>query len=161
MAANVLIDLQHDCGQGFAPVSRFRCGEVQQLISNIKCTPEPPKLPPYVPSEHILLAIEHAELHREIIKIPAEDMTNELFDFLWSSEHPYPFVVTGIQERLQYPWSPDFFTQLLGDQQCLIQDCETSAVRVGTVREFFSHFGSDSTEREVLRLKVDFDLNHS
>ena len=34
-------------------------------------------------------------------------MTNEFFDFLWSSDNPYPFVVTGMDHRLQFPWSAD------------------------------------------------------
>ena len=133
---------------------------MEEIISDIEHLPEPPKLRPYTPDERILFAIEQAKLHREVIKIPAKDMTNELFDFLWSEDHPYPFVVTGIKEALQYSWSPELFTKILGDESCLIRNCETGTDRKATVGEFFSKFGLDldSTERVVECLKVVFKL---
>jgi len=39
------------------------------------------------------LAIKTGQAAWEVYQIPAMYMANELFDFLWSSDHPYPFVV--------------------------------------------------------------------
>ena len=124
------------------------------MISDIEGLNEPQVQPPYIPNKRIQSAMKRAELYREIIRIPADEMSNELFDFLWSSENPYPFVVTGIHSRLQYPWSAEFFSNIMGDQECEIENCRTGAVHRIKVRDFFKNFGSDLDDEEVFRIKV-------
>jgi hypothetical protein len=151
--------VQHSCSstlQNFVPLSRFHNDEVQSIISDIELESlsELPRSSPYIPNERIQSAIKRAELYREIIRIPAAEMSNELFDFLWSPENPYPFVVTGIHERLQYLWNPGFFRKILGDESCKIENCRTGDVQTIKARDFFRNFGLDLDGGEVFRLKV-------
>jgi hypothetical protein len=149
--------VQHNCSsalQNFVPLSRFRNDDVQRIISDIEGLSELPRPPPYIPNERIQSAVKRAELYMEIIRIPVAEMSNELFDFLWSSENPYPFVVTGIHKRLQYLWNPEFFSKIVGDQSCEIENCHTGVVQTIKARDFFRNFGFDLDGGNVFRLKV-------
>ena len=149
--------VQHNCSstlQNFVPLSRFHDDEVQRIISDIEGLSELPRPSPYIPNERIQSAIKRAELYMEIIRIPAAEMSNELFDFLWSPENPYPFVVTGIHKRLQYLWNPEFFSKIVGDESCEIENCRTGDVQTIKAQDFFCNFGFDLDDGEVLWLKV-------
>jgi hypothetical protein len=143
--------------EDFVPVSRFSPGELDDLIQVIESLPEPPTTSQYVQSPKIVTAKAQAISMQEPITIAYDEMSNELFDHLWSSEEdPYPFVVTDVTRYLQYTFSPEFFREydVLGDQPCIIQNCETGEELESTVAEFFSKYGSTSEGRQVLRLKV-------
>jgi hypothetical protein len=100
--------------------------------------------------------MERADSVREIISIPHNELTNELFDHLWAREDPYPIIVTPIpgQKLLQYPWTPEFFARVTGNTECDAQDCETGDIVRTTVGAFYSLFGKEDDARRVVKLKV-------
>jgi hypothetical protein len=112
----------------FAPISRFAPGEVKQLILGIETTlHNTPPPHPFTATPSIAAAMRRADSHREIISIPRDELTNDLFVHLWARDDPYPLVVTPIpgQKLLQYPWTPKFFMGITGGTACNAQDCET------------------------------------
>ena len=139
----------------FAPISRFAPGEVKQLILDIETTLHnipPPR--PFTVTPSIAAAMQRADSHREIISIPHNELTNDLFVYLWARDDPYPLIVTPIpgQKLLQYPWTPKFFIGITGGTSCNAQDCETGEIVPTTVGNFYSLFGKEY--EQVLRLKV-------
>jgi [histone H3]-dimethyl-L-lysine9 demethylase len=158
--------IQHQClsrtGQyhtlpDFAPISRFAPGKVKQLILNIKTTLHnipPPR--PFTVTPLIAAAMRRADSHRETISIPHNELTNDLFVYLWAQDDPYPLVMTPIprQKLLQYPWTPKFFMDITGRTPCDAQDCETGDIVPTTVGDFYSLFGKEYDNSRVLKLKV-------
>jgi [histone H3]-dimethyl-L-lysine9 demethylase len=100
--------------------------------------------------------MQRADSNREIISIRHNELTNDLFVHLWARSDPYPLLVTPIpgQKLLQYPWTPEFFTDITGKTPCDAQDCETGEIVRTTVGDFYSLFGKECDNRRVLRLKV-------
>lgn len=146
--------------EDFLPISRFQPGELENLIKAVKSLPEPPIVPEYVPSDNIAATMARADTLQETIRIPAHEMSNELLDYLWSQDDPYPFVVTDVTRDLQYSFSPDFFREyeVLSKQECIVQNCQTGEEYTSTVAEFFSRYGDQSDDRQPERLKVNFSV---
>jgi [histone H3]-dimethyl-L-lysine9 demethylase len=144
--------------QDFAPVSRFCPGEVEQLIIDVEADIEalPNISRPFAVSPSISAAMKRADSHGEVISIPRNELTNELFVHLWSRDDPYPIVVKPVpgQKLFQYPWTPEFFAKILGTTACNAQDCETGAIIPTSIAEFYGQFGQESDTRTVTRLKV-------
>ena len=140
----------------FTPVSRFAPGEVKQLILEIGMLPKIPPSCPFVVPPAISAAMTRADHDRKIISIQHNELTNELFDHLWARADPYPLVITPIpgQKLLQHPWTPEFFTKIIGTTACKAQDCETGEIVSTTVGKFYGLFGKECDTRQVLRLKV-------
>jgi len=107
-------------------------------------------------SPSISAAMKRADSHGEVISIPRNELTNELFVHLWSRDDPYPIVVKPVpgQKLFQYPWTPEFFAKILGTTACNAQDCETGAIIPTSIAEFYGQFGQESDTRTVTRLKV-------
>ena len=145
----------------FVPISRFAPGKVKQLILKIDVTLHniPPSRP-FTAAPSIATAMQRADSHREIISIPHNELTNDLFVYLWTRDDPYPLVVTPIpgQKLLQYPWNPQFFIDITGRTVCNAQDCETGDIVPTTVGDFYSLFGKEYDGRRVLKLKVHFTI---
>lgn len=87
--------------------------------------------------------------------IKREELTNEVFDHLWSTPDPVPIVVPGVNAELEHSWDPAFFIEHFGDQICQVQNCYDPDMSMKqTIREFFSRFGQHYDGRLVLRVKV-------
>ena len=130
----------------FAPISRFAPGEVEQLILDIETTLRnipPPH--PFAVTPSIAAAMQRADSNREIISIPRNELTNDLFVHLWARDDPSPLVVTPTpgQKLLQFPWTPEFFTDVAGKTRCEAQDCETGDIIPTMVGDFYSLFGKE------------------
>jgi hypothetical protein len=134
------------------------------MINDIESLDDLPPSISFIPDDRILNAIKQAEAGREIIAVSRKDMSHELLDFLWSSKHRYPLLVSGMHEVMQFDWGPNFFidNDILGKQLCQVQNCRTKEVFNSTVAEFFETFRLELDDGEVLRLKVEsFFLVHS
>jgi hypothetical protein len=140
----------------FTPISRFAPGEVKQLILEIGMLPNIPPSRPFTVTPAIAATMTRADCDRKVISIQHNELTNELFDHLWAHADPYPLVITPIpgQKLLQYPWTPEFFTNIIGTTPCKAQDCETGEIVPTTVGDFYGQFGKECDTRRVLRLKV-------
>lgn len=148
--------------EDFIPISRFLPGELEDLIKTINSLPEPHATSEYVPSQKIRAAMAQATAEWEAIRIPSHEITNELLDHLWSPEDPYPFVVTDVTRYLQYNFNPAFFREhdVLGTQECTVQNCQTGKEFKCSVAEFFSNYGDESEDKQPLCLKVSLPIKH-
>jgi [histone H3]-dimethyl-L-lysine9 demethylase len=138
----------------FTPISRFAPSEVKQLILEIGMLPKIPPSRPFSVTPAIAAAMTRANCDRTVISIQHHKLTNELFDHLWARADPYPLVITPIpgQKLLQYPWTPEFFTNIIGTIPCKAQDCETGKIVPTMVGDFYGQFGKECDTRRVLRL---------
>jgi len=81
------------------------------------------------------------------------ELTDALFRATWANGET--LVVTGLKDKLMYPWTPEWFIEQYGEQQCCITDCVTEKTHVSQVRNFFSQFGRwAGREGKILKLKV-------
>ena len=87
----------------------------------------------------------------ELTNFKFEEVTKDVFRSMWANG--VPFVVTGLQERLKLPWTPQYFMDTYGDQSCLIIECQDDTNQTTTVKEFFSQFGEYSSRRGCWKLK--------
>lgn len=94
---------------------------------------------------------------RSPLRIAWGDLSDSLFDHLFSIPDPFPFVIFGATDKLQYQWTPEFFCNIVGKQPCVIQNCEDETFRNGTAGEFFQKYGTNP--QPVERLRVRFKIS--
>jgi hypothetical protein len=96
-----------------------------------------------------------AQTQRQVITMPWHQIDNDLFEFL-APGGEYPLILSGLAKKIQFPWDPKFFMSYpdLAEQMCTVQNCRTGETYSISVYEFFSSFGHDSENQDVLRLKV-------
>lgn len=108
----------------------------------------------YTPKSHILHAMGKANSSREVIRLSRTELTHDLFDYLWS-ESRYPFVVSGMQEVLQFTYGPEMFrSPQLAKQPCIVEDCSTGHCYPSTVGEYFMNFDAKDEKEEAETIKV-------
>lgn len=114
-------------------------------------SPEPKTLSlngrPHPRNKHDVGEIPYYELNN----FRFEQVTRDVFRSMWANG--VPFVVTGLQERLKLPWTPQYFMDTYGDQSCLIIECQDDTNQTTTVRDFFSQFGQHSSRKGCWKLK--------
>ncbi|KNZ76817.1 Lysine-specific demethylase 3A [Termitomyces sp. J132] len=76
-------------------------------------------------------------------------LTPSTFPALWSLGSP--LVVVGLLPRFKIAWTPDYFVERYGAQNCLVIECRTEANKRVTVGEFFRAFGRTSTHAMLNR----------
>ncbi|OCB84601.1 Clavaminate synthase-like protein [Sanghuangporus baumii] len=81
----------------------------------------------------------------------AETLTELVFAAQWA--RGTPLVVTGLLDRLKLSWSPEYFINTYGAQQCIVLECQTDANKKVTVGEFFSSFGKYNDRKDCWKLK--------
>ena len=79
-------------------------------------------------------------------------LDDSTFRRLWANGEP--FVVTDVNQTLQGSWGPQYFIDVFGDQKVTVVDCETDLQVASTVSDFFRVFGSSSSTKRILKLKV-------
>lgn len=64
--------------------------------------------------------------------------------------------MSGVHLDFQIHWTPEYFIQRYGSENCHVEDCETGLSLPGyTVERFFGAFGKQrSADEPILRLKV-------
>jgi lysine-specific demethylase 3 len=92
------------------------------------------------------------ESHRYSVYHHSE-LTDALFRTIWANGET--LVITGLKDKLKCPWTPEWFIEQYGEQQCCITDCVTEKAHFSQVRHFFSRFGKYAERNgETLKLKV-------
>jgi lysine-specific demethylase 3 len=125
----------------------------------------PTRVPPPVSSS---LNSTHASVHKHFEGRPEDasgvsshhysvchfsELTDARFRAIWANGDT--LVVTGLKEKLRYPWTPEWFIEQYGEQECHITDCVTEKSHVSDVRAFFSQFGNwTGREGKIFKLKV-------
>lgn len=69
--------------------------------------------------------LEAAERNSNILRIPTSHLRVEEFRYAWVRR--LPLVVTGINDKIQLPWSPEQLSADYGKQLCTVEDCEGAA----------------------------------
>jgi hypothetical protein len=85
------------------------------------------------------------------LRISNTQLTDAAFASLWKLG--FPLVVTGLNDRIQLPWSPQYLSEKFGDDKCNLESCENPKVtdRV-TLRQFFDKYANGSDV--IWKLKV-------
>jgi lysine-specific demethylase 3 len=80
------------------------------------------------------------------------ELTDDVFRPIWARGEP--LVVTGLLEKFQIQWTPEYFIEKYSTQSCLVIECQTDVNKRVTVGEFFSWFGKYENRTECWKLKV-------
>jgi lysine-specific demethylase 3 len=81
-----------------------------------------------------------------------KDLRYDVFRELWAKGQP--LVVTGLLEKFQIKWNPDYFIEHYYTQSCLVIECQSDVNKRVTVGEFFQDFGKYEGRRDTWKLKV-------
>ncbi|WVQ70399.1 uncharacterized protein L199_008626 [Kwoniella botswanensis] len=89
---------------------------------------------------------------RKFVLLKDQDLTNDVFDKIWSKGEP--LVVDGVDRKLNLGWGPDDFIERFGDEACYVVNCQTNVPRPTTVGKFFEEFkDSKGRNKDILKLK--------
>ncbi|KAK0485497.1 hypothetical protein EDD18DRAFT_1293050 [Armillaria luteobubalina] len=64
-----------------------------------------------------------------------------------------PLLINDIQAKLKISWSPEYFIQHHGSEECRIEECQTGVSKPATVRQYFQDFGRYKHRKECWKLK--------
>lgn len=107
---------------------------------------------PYVPQNlsQRTISVPTRQIHRFTDSV----LTSEVFPEIWALG--LPLIVTGVLEKFKVKWTPEYFIQKYGGQNCLIIECQTEVNKRVTVGEFFSWFGKYEGRDNCWKLKASF-----
>ncbi|KAG8721975.1 hypothetical protein FRC09_007036 [Ceratobasidium sp. 395] len=78
------------------------------------------------------------------------DTTEDVFKAIWARGEAV--VIEGLLDAFKIKWTPDFFIDTYGQDECWVQDCSTNKEKRSNVKAFFSKF--DEADRGNLSWKV-------
>lgn len=109
----------------------------------------PPYIPPNLPES--IASIPYHEIRRySNSEFSSVDATNK-FARIWALGEP--LLVTDVLPQFKIQWTPEYFNEKHGDQNCLILECQTDVNKRVTVGEFFRSFGKYENRTECWKLK--------
>ena len=79
-------------------------------------------------------------------------MTDEIFRSHWMKGEP--LVVNDVLSKFRIEWTPEYFIEKYGGQNCLIIECQTEENKRTSVAEFFKDFGKYEGRKSCWKLKV-------
>ncbi|KAH0586927.1 hypothetical protein H2248_005761 [Termitomyces sp. 'cryptogamus'] len=149
----------------FSPMSRFCREELERAIEEMEGVvrgmemeeeeqrqnaygyPAPAPASPTLPTPLAIAPFLPTTLSPLTLSIPTHPiphyapsaLTPSTFPALWSLGSP--LVVVGLLPRFKIAWTPDYFVERYGAQNCLVIECRTEANKRVTVGEFFRAFG--------------------
>lgn len=89
-------------------------------------------------------------------KFAGPDLTEPAFRTIWSKGEA--IVLDGLLPNFDIQWTPDYFIEKYGDEECYIVDCNENDPKketaVSTVADFFALFGDYRQRETVYKLKV-------
>jgi hypothetical protein len=87
------------------------------------------------------------------------DLTDDAFSAIWN--HGLPLLVTGLNQKLQLPWSPDYLSENHGNDWCFIESCEDRGViKQVRLKEFFHMYSIAPEDGTIWKLKVISSFDH-
>lgn len=90
----------------------------------------------------------------DVTHLPDDKMTDEIFRSHWVKGEP--LVVTDVLSKFRIEWTPEYFIEKYGGQNCLIIECQTEENKRTSVAEFFKDFGKYEGRKSCWKLKVNF-----
>jgi len=70
---------------------------------------------------------------------PHSELTEETFRSVWRRGNT--MVITGLLDKMEIKWTPEYFIKHYGEQTCSITDCDNETKHESTVAQFFNQFG--------------------
>jgi lysine-specific demethylase 3 len=83
---------------------------------------------------------------------PSKHPSNSSFSSLWA--RGIPLLVKDVLPRFRVTWSPEYFMEKYGDQNCIIVECQTDQNQRVTIKKFFEWFGEYENRTDCWKLKV-------
>lgn len=131
----------------FVPFTFFKEGEREILMEKVRTYQKKVVMLPY-PKE---FPTETTDGFLPFAKPEVDNISDDEFQFLWGKRQP--LVLTGCLKRFSLPWTPEYFIEHYGAEECHLFDCKTDGVITSTVGQFFEGFKA-SEPQEPLKLKV-------
>ncbi|KAJ6518506.1 hypothetical protein DFH09DRAFT_1098458 [Mycena vulgaris] len=88
---------------------------------------------------------------RPIQRFENAELTEDIFRGIWAKGHP--LVVTGVDRKLKIKWTPEYFTQRHGSQECVAIECQVNTSQGITPENFFGGFGHYDGRTQCWMLK--------
>ncbi|KAG8794161.1 hypothetical protein FRC12_000341 [Ceratobasidium sp. 428] len=106
--------------------------------------------------ENCLPASQHGHVDRSGVPTHpisrfSSEITEEQFQPLWARGEPV--VVHGLLDKFKIRWTPGYFIDNYGREQCHVVDCVTDKRSRLRIKEFFQEFGKADRGEGVLKLK--------
>ncbi|KAA1472527.1 Clavaminate synthase-like protein [Dentipellis sp. KUC8613] len=79
------------------------------------------------------------------------ELTEDTFREVW--KQGYPLVVTDQLSKFAIGWTPEYFIEKYGQQECTIVECQTNENKQTTVGEFFKQFKTREGRKGCWKLK--------
>ncbi|KAF4574934.1 hypothetical protein EYR36_006286 [Pleurotus pulmonarius] len=87
----------------------------------------------------------------DVTHLPDDKMTDEIFRSHWMKGEP--LVVNDVLSKFRIEWTPEYFIEKYGGQNCLIIECQTEENKRTSVAEFFKDFGKYEGRKSCWKLK--------
>jgi hypothetical protein len=148
----------------FTPMTRFERVELETAIKNMKVIVEQddaemadaarqPVLTTFAPIAPPENAAYTPTISHPTPLFDIDQLDHDVFRSLWAKGNP--LVVDGVLSKMNVSWTPEFFIEEFGKEECSIVDCQSDEVKSTTVKEFFATFGNfNSRNQHVWKLKV-------
>lgn len=119
-------------------------------------------IPENTPSNVLSIPIHRAQIIPASLYDPPSSSHPETptpsFSSLW--ERGVPLLVKDVLPRFKVTWSPEYFMEKYGDQNCIIVECQTDQNQKVTIKKFFERFGNYENRTDCWKLKVRFISFH-
>jgi [histone H3]-dimethyl-L-lysine9 demethylase len=130
------------------PFSFAKEGELEGLMKELEHLPRQM-------SHGIIESTEYPKSRTEgflpFIKANLSSIHEKDFRKLWNLSQP--LVVTSCLDNFKISWTPEYFIDNYGKEQCFLVDCDTEQYVKSTVGKFFEEFSMSDAKRP-LKLKV-------
>ncbi|KAJ7429071.1 Clavaminate synthase-like protein [Mycena galericulata] len=87
----------------------------------------------------------------EIHRYSYDDLKEDVFRRLWAKGDP--ILVTDVARRLTIAWTPEYFIEHYGSDECDVTECQSNTCKRTTVGEFFETFGQYQGRQNCWKLK--------
>ncbi|KAG8787258.1 hypothetical protein FRC12_015745 [Ceratobasidium sp. 428] len=150
----------------FRPVTQFTLQELEKTLKDMKSTIEKNSRTPSpenrsahgvgvgvgnrpVGSKHVQTDFSGVPSHQ--INYLQKDATEDVFKAIWARGEAV--VIEGLLDAFKIKWTPDYFVDTYGQDECWIQDCSTDTKKKSNVKAFFSKFDEADRENLIWKLK--------
>ncbi|TFY68723.1 hypothetical protein EVG20_g3448 [Dentipellis fragilis] len=114
--------------------------------------PPQPQPQPQKPVEPAAADPATDDIPSEITQVFSDsELTEDIFREAW--RQGYPLVVTDQLSKFAIGWTPEYFIEKYGEQECSIVECQTNETKQTTVGEFFKQFKTREGRTGCWKLK--------
>lgn len=89
---------------------------------------------------------------RPLHRFRGPELSEVDFKRVWATGEP--LVVSGLLQKFNIAWDPEYFKEKYGENECTIVDCSTNDMQKSTVGDFFDLFGDHDRGDSIKKLKA-------